>query len=115
MNNLFSRYFDRPDNILNTNELWNEIKKDPEYNDKIKKANFVSWVASQEERQTEKVKYTKSIDSYHPIYAPKYSYQCDLMYFYEYEKLNKGYEAIMNIVEITTKKPSIGQIVILLY
>jgi hypothetical protein len=26
------------------------------------------------------------------------------MYYYEYEKLNKGYEAIMNIVEITTKK-----------
>jgi len=101
---LFKKYFDRPDNILNTNELWTEIKKDPEYNDKIKKVDFTTWVASHEDRQTEKIKYTKSIDSYHPIYAPPNSYQCDLMYYYEYEKINKGYDAIMNIIEITTKK-----------
>ena len=101
MNNLFSKYFNDPLNILNANQLWQEIKKDAKYNSNILKKDFTEWISSQEDYQLTKTKYDTD---YHPIYAPPNSYQCDLMFYYELSELNDGYESIINFVEITTKK-----------
>ena len=40
----------------------------------------------------------------HPIIAPPFSYQSDLMFLNDLHKLNEGYSCIINFVEMTTRK-----------
>ncbi len=54
---------------------------------------------------TEKTTYkSKSNIYHHPIITPPHSYQADLMYYSALESINNGYEAIINFVEIISKK-----------
>ncbi len=104
MENLFKDYYYTDTNIYSNNEIWKQIQKDERYNKKIKKKDFDTWLKDQEHEQVHKVKYKPPPHFTHPIIAKPNSYQSDLMFLKEYHKLNKGYDSIINFVEITTKK-----------
>ena len=103
MDKLFTKYFYKKDSILNKNEIWNEIKKDKDYDAKtMPKRVYDEWLTKQQDVQVEKVNNAPTIQ--HTISAAPNSYQIDLTFYDAYERINKGYSAIFCAVEITTKK-----------
>jgi len=100
---LYSKYFYKKDSILNKNEIWKLIKQDPIYDGKLmSRKSYDEWLTEQEDVQVNKVNNKPVLQ--HTISAPPNSYQIDLMFMDSYETINKGYSAIINFVEITTKR-----------
>ena len=105
METIFKKYYYADDNILSNNELWkNKIQRDAEYNPKIKKKDFEDWLGRQETHQTEKTIHAPSKQMFHPIVAGPDTYQSDLMFYDSIAGVNNGYSAIINFIEITTRK-----------
>jgi len=104
-NEIFKKYYYSDDNILSNNDLWkNRILKDPNFNSKTKKKDFDDWLAKQETHQIEKTIHKPVSNLTHPIIAQVDTYQSDLMYYDSLAGVNKGFSAIINFIEITTRK-----------
>lgn len=105
MDDLFKEYYYTDVNIYSNNELWKKIQKDERF-DKIKmrRKDFDNWLNAQEKEQIKKTIYKPPKQLTHPIIGKPNTYQTDLMFYKELHKLNNGYDAIINFVEITTKK-----------
>ena len=104
MDILFKKYYYDDLNIYNNDQLWKKIMKDADYNKTYTRALFNAWLKSQEDEQTKKVVYKPPKALMHPIIAPPFSYQTDLMFLNDLHKLNNGYSCIINFVEMTTRK-----------
>ena len=105
MESLFKKYYYADTNILSNNDLWkNKIQKDPEFNQKTKKKDFEDWLARQETHQTTQTIHAPSKQMFHPIIAGPNTYQSDVMFYDSLAGVNNGYSAIINFVEITTRK-----------
>ena len=106
MDELFKQYYYSENNILSNNDLWkNKITKDKDYDPKtIKKKDYDFWLDQQENHQTTKTQHKPQAQHMHPIVARANTYQSDLMYYDSIAGINKGYSAIINFVEITTRK-----------
>jgi len=104
-NEIFKKYYYADDNILSNNELWkNRISKDANLSSITKKKDFDDWLARQATHQIETTIHKPMNNLTHPIIAQMDSYQSDLMFFDSIAGVNKGYSAIINFVEITTRK-----------
>ena len=106
MDEIFKKYYYADDNILNNNELWkNKIIKDAHYDaKKIKRKDFDDWLKKQETHQKEQIVHKPKTEQMHPIVAPPNTFQTDLMFYDSIAGVNRGYSAIINFVEITTRK-----------
>ena len=104
MDILFKKYYYDELNIYNNDQLWKKILKDVDYNKTYTRSQFNSWLKKQEEEQTKKTTYKPPKALMHPIIAPPFSYQSDLMFLNDLHKLNNGYSCIINFVEMTTRK-----------
>ena len=106
MDEIFKKYYYSDENILSNNELWkNKIIKDTDYDaKKIKKKDFDDWLKKQETHQIETTIHKPLSNLTHPIIAQIDTYQSDLMFYDSLAGVNKGYSAIINFVEITTRK-----------
>ena len=104
MDILFKKYYYDDLNIYNNDQLWKKIMKDADYNKTYTRALFNAWLKKQEDEQTQKVVYKPPKGLMHPIIAPPFSYQTDLMFLNDLHKLNNGYSCIINFVEMTTRK-----------
>ena len=105
MDSIFKNYYYADDNILSNNELWkNKIQKDSNFDPNTKKKDFENWLARQETHQTTQTIHAPSKQMFHPIIAGPHTYQSDLMYYDSLAKVNGGYSAIINFVEISTRK-----------
>lgn len=101
---LFKKYYYSDSNIYSNNELWKQIQKDDKFDSSIKRKDYDNWLAKQEDEQVQKVIYKPNKSLMHPIIAPPQSYQSDLMFLKDLHTLNDGYDAIINFIEMTTKK-----------
>ena len=106
MDEIFKKYYYSDENILSNNELWkNKIIKDTDYDaKKIKKKDFDDWLKKQETHQIETTIHKPLSNLTHPIIAQIDTYQSDVMFYDSLAGVNKGYSAIINFVEITTRK-----------
>ena len=106
MDEIFKKYYYSDENILSNNELWkNKIIKDTDYDaKKIKKKDFDDWLKKQETHQIETTIHKPLSILTHPIIAQIDTYQSDVMFYDSLAGVNKGYSAIINFVEITTRK-----------
>ena len=106
MDEIFKQYYYSENNILSNNDLWkNKITKDKDYDAKtMKKKDYDFWLDQQEEHQLSKTQHKPQAQHMHPIVAKANTYQSDLMYYDSIAGVNKGYSAIINFIEITTRK-----------
>jgi len=105
MDEIFKKHYYAENNILNNNDLWkNKIVKDIGFDTKFKKKDFEDWLKKQEIHQIETTIHKPTKQFTHPIIAQIDSYQSDLMFYDSLAGINKGYSAIINFVEITTRK-----------
>ena len=105
MDQIFKKYYYADDNILSNNELWkNKIIKDTNYDSKIRRKDFDDWLKRQETHQTSQTIHKPIAQLMHPIIAQEGTYQSDLMFYDSIAGVNSGYSAIINFIEITTRK-----------
>jgi len=104
MEELFKKYYYDELNIYNNDQLWKKILKDDNYNRFYTRSDYNKWLKKQEDQQTQKTAYKPPKELMHPIIAPPFSYQSDLMFLNDLHKLNDGYSCIINFVEMTTRK-----------
>ena len=106
MEELFKKYFYAENNILSNADLWkNKITKDESYDAKtMKKKDFDLFLNQQEEHQLAKTQHKPKTHLMHPIVASANTYQSDLMFYDSIAGVNKGFSAIINFIEITTRK-----------
>ena len=102
MDILFKKYYYDELNIYNNDQLWKKIIKDVDYNKTYTRSQFNSWLKKQEEEQTKKTTYKPPKALMHPIIAPPFSYQSDLMFLNDLHKFknNMRNDFIQNQVDI---------------
>jgi hypothetical protein len=104
MDDLFKKYYYEEDSILSKNELWNAIKNDKDFSLKYRRVDFDKWLTKQEDVQIDSTKNKVDVSHTHAIIAGPNSYQSDLMYLDQLGKINNNYTAIINFIEITSRK-----------
>jgi Integrase core domain len=104
MNDYFSKFYYDDKNIWQSPQrLWDVIREDMKKQSvKYTKQDLINWLKLQEQYQINRQNNKKI--NFQPIVAPYKTFMCDITYYIQFSRINGGYNAILTMVEITSRK-----------